>query len=264
MKKSGNKIKLYADEYGAELLKFIGYDDIITIPGLDNESIHFAAQIKFEALKRMDLNDMLIDGDLFVRSPAAFNIIHKLQQENDFVYSFYEPNSFIVSPASHAKYEHLLSTLQKHAGSFSYPYTIDTVDELQWPNTSLMCFSNEDLKAKYITQYEYYKNVLENEEFDDMWPDVIIEQHHIEKLLKHDKFTSACVIEDFPAQQANEYAINIGFTHLGTGKYLHKKWVFILLENIDKPLYDNTIKQIDKYFNQVLLTQNGNTDKASK
>ena len=66
VKSFGEKIILYTDEKGAELLSFIPYDEVIIINGLEGESIHCAAQLKFEALKLYQDGDVLIDGDLFI------------------------------------------------------------------------------------------------------------------------------------------------------------------------------------------------------
>lgn len=252
VKSFGHQIKLYADKIGAELLSFIPYDEVIIIEGLENENVHFAAQIKFEALKRMSLDEYLIDGDLFLQHKRAFEVIKS--KNVDFIYSFFEPNSFILRPDNIHKYFNIIGIFNKFKENFTEPYTIDSNPiDLEWPNTSFMKFNNQELKFEYIRQYEYFKNILSDIDFGDFWPDIMIEQRHMFKLLESGNYTSQEIIKDFPTNKSNEYACDIGFTHLGTGKKLHEKTIFQYLKKKNPVLYDKTNTQISKYINKTAL-----------
>ena len=238
-----HKIKLYADKKGIEMLNFIPYDEVIEV-NLDNESVHFAAQIKFVALKQMTLDEVLIDGDLFMRKQAAYDRLNSFNV--DFVYSMYEPNSFILSSDPHKQsYKTMRDVLKKHILDFKSPYDLDaSIYDYQWPNTSLMLFHNQKLKDEYIRQYYYHKRVLENEEFNKNWPDVIIEQRHMYKLLKTG-YTSKPMIEMFPTKASNDEAVRIGFTHLGAGKIYFNNIIDKWLKELDEEMYDKCHEQIN-------------------
>ncbi len=243
--KYGHSIKLYADKIGIELLKFIPYDEIIEVNTLDDESIHFAAQIKFEALKKMSLDEILIDGDLFMRLPEAFDRLNELGKNNDFVYSMFEPNNFILSSNQQInKYQSMSDIMKRYSAEFIPPYRLDrTLYAYQWPNTSLMLFNNQQLKDEYIRQYEYYKKLLSNEDFGVCWPDIIIEQRHMHKLL-NTGYTSAPMIDDFPSYESNKYALKIGFTHLGYAKIYFNETASEWLKTLNYKLY-TYIKEFD-------------------
>ena len=68
----------------------------------DEWNVHLAAQIKFEALKRMELDECLIDGDLFIYKPEGFAAVNRC--DVDFIYSFFENNKFIIYSDERAKY----------------------------------------------------------------------------------------------------------------------------------------------------------------
>lgn len=246
IKRQGFKIKLFADKLGAEMLDFIDYDEVIILDNLDNESIHFAAQIKFEALKRMSLEDCLIDGDLFLRKKDIFNLIFSLN--TDFLYSFYEPNDFVLRIDGVVnKYRKTTSVLLKHKEDFKAPYEISTNDkDYRWPNTSFMRISNQELKDEYIRQYEYHKNLLKDEYFDE-WPDVLIEQQHMEKLVKSKGYSFIPLVFFFPSKPTNDYASMLGFVHLGAEKIRFKDITYEWLKTENPQLLDSVFKQAEKY-----------------
>ena len=242
--KHGHKIKLFADKTGIEMLNFIPYDEVIEITTLDSESIHFAAQIKFEALKQMSLDEVLIDGDLFMKKQDAYDRLQSF--DVDFIYSMYEPNSFILSSnAQKEKYTKIISLLHNHVKDFRSPYNLDrSMFNYSWPNTSLMLFHNQNLKDEYIRQYEYHKMLLKDEDFGITWPDIIIEQRHMDKLLRTG-YTSRPMIENFPTNEANEEALLIGFTHLGYAKIYYNDYIDSWLKEIDEQLYKTCHEKIE-------------------
>ena len=250
IKKNGHSIKLFTDKIGEQLLSFIPYDEIVVLDIPKNWNIPFAAQIKFEALKRMSLDECLIDGDLFLKYPAAYERISSI--EADFVYSFFEPTSFTLSTQTQIdKYTHMRDQMRTYRSSFKTPYEIDKdiYRDYEWTNTSLMLFHNQKLKDEYIRQYEYYRRLLKNINFKNAWPDIIIEQRHMTKLLATG-YSSEPVVTEFPTQFANEYAIKIGYTHLGSAKinlhYIVKDW----LKELDSDLFDAVQEQTTKYLSQ--------------
>ena len=247
VKKQGHKIKLFADRLGAEMLDFIHYDEVIILDNLDNECIHFAAQIKFEALKRMTLDECLIDGDMFLSKKDVFVIISSIN--TDFLYTIYEPYPATVRAGDGLNnYKKLKKTFLKYKDKFLPPYNISTKNEdLQWPNTSFMKISNQELKDEYIRQYEYHKNVLKDETDFAMWPDIFIEQLHLRKLLESKNYSHRPLIYDFPSRATNDYSYKIGLCHLGAEKEILKDMIYKRLKEANIKLYNLVFEQAEKY-----------------
>lgn len=210
---AGEKIVLYADKIGAEILSPIPYDEVIIIEPL-TDNIHFAANIKFAALEKMDLGDALIDGDIFLSKQTSIDII-KSSYNYDMVYSMYEPKSFIRNLGG---LDDLLNAIQRY--NLKYPYETPSYSNCQgWYNTSLMKINNQQLKDEYIAQYKYHLRLMEHDDFKNtVWPDVIIEQYHLTQLCATKRYKTKLMIANFPTPESNDYALKIGFTHLGCAK----------------------------------------------
>lgn len=248
IKTKGHSIRLFTDKFGADFLGFIPYDEIVVLENLDNESTDFAAQIKFSALKQMRLDEILIDGDLFITNEQAFEMIDSINY--DVLYSFYEPTEYTLMNYSWERIEYYISILnvvnnikskflQKYSREFS-------VIDCYWPNTSLLKFSNQQLKEEYIEQYEYHKNLLSNYDFGHSWPDIWIEQKHLD-LLINSKYKGRPLIYGYPKESANLYSSDIGFIHLGSAKVKYQNYILKRLCELDKKLYNSVLSQIELY-----------------
>lgn len=230
-------VTLYTDKKGAELLSFLPYDNVVIIDGLDNESIHFAAQIKFEALKRMDLGDVLIDGDLFLRSQEVINIIK--DSKEDVICSFFEPYQFTLENPINRRKCVALSKLLTNIVDFDVP---SNFKDFEWMNTSLMKFNNKQLLDEYIRRYEYNKQQCSNIDFKYTWPDIILEQHFLTLLVK-DKYSFKYIIENyFFDPNTNQKALDLGYTHLGMYKNQYYNWVMDKIKEINSKYYKKILK----------------------
>lgn len=245
-KKHGYDIILYTDKLGAKMLSHIDYKEVIILD-LPDEG-HFAASIKFEAIKNMTKDDVLIDGDLFIQNKKAFELIESYNNY-DFVYSFYEPNHFVIADEKALNmYKDMFNVFNKNKSVFKKPFElIEEYSELEWPNTSLMKFNNQKLKQKYLQQYFYFLYRLIHLDFGNTWPDIIIEQFHMKKLLEHGNYTSKAIIDNFPKPEANDFALEIGFTHLGSGKIYHNDYFKQKFKALNPILFEKTQKQVELY-----------------
>lgn len=209
----GHDIILYTDEYGKDLLSVAPYTDIVVLDIPDTESEHFAAQIKFEALKRMELGQILIDGDLFLWKYGIYDIIEK--SNADVLCSIYEDNDYILKGGIYAeKFGTMLEKMSE--ATYEEPFILPKLEELGWPNTSLMKFNSQELKDKYIQQYEHHKGMLTGIDFGKAWPDVIIEQQFLQQLCDGEGYDIKPALEDF--ENNEDKAVELGFTHLGSMK----------------------------------------------
>lgn len=245
--KLGEQIELYTDEYGAELLSFINYDKVHVISDIADENVHFAAQIKFLALKECNLGDVLIDGDLFIWRNEANELINSYKNY-DLVYSFYEPPEYTMRFIEQRdKFQNALNEITKNNIHFEEPFHWPvSFEEHGWINASLMCFNNQELKDKYIEQYVKHKELLKNVNFKNFWPDLIIEQRFLTIL--SEKYATKAVIEDFYSNpKANDIALKLGFTHLGNLKKMYNNYSIVRLKNEDYDLYLKMYEQLKKY-----------------
>lgn len=248
VKKFGEKIILFADKKGAEILSPIPYDEVHIIDNLDEESVHFAAQIKFIALKNSNLGDVLIDGDLFLQKEDCIDILKEKIKNNDVVYSFFEPYEYVIRGSMKNYYIDLINKM--NIDIYKKPYKLPIkYKDLYWMNTSLMGFTNQTLKDEYINQYYHHKSFLKDIEFNHTWPDIIIEQHFLTLLCKN--YKSSPIIENFYYDLgANQHALNIGFTHLGSLKPNYNDFCNDKLKEENPQLCRNLWIMINKQLNE--------------
>jgi hypothetical protein len=248
--KHNEKIVLYTDKRGAELLSILPYDDIIIIDNdeLQNISISFPAQMKFYALKNCDLGDILIDGDLFLWKPTSVQMI--TDSTEDIVYSFFEPYDYILNSPYIKIANKLLRELSKIEDEIKEPYHIPKFpDEYYYFNTSLMKINNQELKDKYVNDYFYYMEKTKNLDFNNLWFDLILEQMFLTQLVEHKNYSSKAIIDGFFVDpKADERAIDIGFTHLGASKTKLLKCAELILKENDIQLY----KIITNKYNEII------------
>ena len=223
------------------------------IDGLEDEDVHFTAQIKFKALEKMELDEILIDGDLFIQNSYGFNHINSLNC--DVVYSFDEPESYTLQEkTAKPKYDGGVAKMIAHNAEFDSTYRIYDCDKkYYWHNTSLLKFNNEALKKEYIRQYWKNKSILENEDLL-FWPDIWIEQKNLTFLTERELFTCCPVVYGYPDERCNNYCFLIGFAHLGSSKAVFTNLLLTRLKNLNPVLYELTHKQIEKYKNKKYIT----------
>lgn len=244
--KWGEKIVLYTDEFGAKLLSFIPYDDVYILNTLDNEDIHFAAQIKFEALKRCDLGDVLIDGDLFLQKRESIDLIKEKLSRNDMIYSYFEPHDINCNGDMKEYYKFMLGKMNNV--KYKHPFKLPSKwSDMNWMNTSLMAFTNKELLDSYIDQYFHHKSLFNNIDFGGTWPDIILEQYFLTIFVK-DKYKSEPIIDDYYFDiSSSHYSKYIGFAHLGCTKQLVNKDYEDILFKQNPRLYRAMLSQYDNY-----------------
>jgi len=222
--KFGHNITLYADKNGIELLSFIPYNNIVEIDIEDNEPMHFAAQPKFYAMKKMNLGDVLIDGDIFIETNNIYEEIEA--SKTDVLYSFIESNDLILDDTLSKDpiiyYEKLLPKFHDTL------YKVPEITELTYPNTSLLKISNAKVKDDYIKQYFHHKDILNDVDWEYTWPDLIIEQYFLWEVAKCHSMTP--LIKDY----VNVDEEHKGFMHLGSGKTKFQNQVRQKLYFLDK------------------------------
>lgn len=240
----GHTITLYADNEGAELLKLIPYDKVVIVENTITTSAHFAASIKFEALKKMPLSSILIDGDIFLFKPTIYEMLKNMSE--DVIVSYFEPKDHI-----RANYNYKLFNLIREAG-FEYPYHTPKYEAVEgWLNTSLMKFNNKELKEEYLKQYEKHVKLLEGVAFGEVWPDVIIEQLHLTDLCREKDYTVKRIIENYPFGNAEQFASEIGFAHAGAMKKESLMTIAKVLYNKNMKLFEDLMQHSENFVQKV-------------
>lgn len=238
--KFGNTIELYTDKLGEEILKVIPYDKIHIVENNITDNYHFAASIKFEALKRMSLSEILIDGDIFLEKNLVFNIIKNLN--SDIVVSLYEPRELIF------KKENVIDLFNYYNIPTEDDYPLDTFEKIDgWYNTSLLKFNNQDTKNEYIRQYISHVKKAQTINFKgEAWPDIVYEQYNITNMLKNNNWTISAVQPKYGKDDI--YPYKIGFCHLGALKQEGHSYYLRQLQTINFQLF----KDIEKHYKYLM------------
>lgn len=239
--KFGHTITLYATKEGAKMLDFIPYDRVVIINIPETDSIHFAAQSKFHALKKMELDEILIDGDVFIETE---NIYNEIDQKNDcdMLYGFDESNKDIQENIAKVNLEYFDKLLSKFHDTL---YPIPTPGTIAYPNSCLMKFNNQDLKDKHINQYFYHKELLKDVDWDYTWPDIILEQYFL--MFAAQGYTIEPLFEDY-LHLNNDHK---GFVHLGSSKTTFQNQVRQKLYFLDRDLFMKTMKRYNELTNKL-------------
>lgn len=210
--KHGYKITLYTDQLGKEILDCIPYDNIVVCENSITNNWHFAASFKFEALKRMSLDDVLIDGDILLHQPEIYKRMKNTKL--DVMVSFFEPKKYIDK--HYEKNLRMFNALKTVDGLPFDPEDYDALDG--WYNTSTMRFTSQELKDAYIKQYCDSIKAIGDIDFGNTWPDLIIEQRHLFRLCERMGKTIGETVPGFPDPEADKEAIRVGIMHLGSMK----------------------------------------------
>ena len=226
--KFGHTIELYTDTVGAEILKPIPYDKVHIVTNDITKNWNFAASIKFKALQNMTLDQILIDGDIFLEKPIVFTLLQNFN--SDMVVSMYEPRERIFNVETMNETISVCSKFQQP--NYELP---NAENMLGWYNTSLLKFNNEALKSEYIRQYIAHVKQSENFEFKAyIWPDIVYEQYNIEALLKNTNCSLEMVNPYYNIDES--YAYKIGFCHLGVSKEISHMYYLRMLQNLNYQL----------------------------
>lgn len=241
--KFGHTIELYADKMGADLLSCIPYDKIhVVAPPTNN--YHFAASIKFTALQQMPLDQILIDGDIFLEKSPVYDIIK--DTKGDMLVSLFEPRDMI------ADREAMAILFKKDYIPFEEEYPIRPFEEIDgWYNTSVIKFNNQKLKDEYIRQYLSHIKMAESQNFEgSSWPDIIYEQYNIKKLIENNNFNIDLVNPFYGIEDA--FCFKIGFCHLGSLKLESHNFYLRRLQIINFELFKNIENQYKLWLNQII------------
>lgn len=239
--KFGHTIELYADKIGADLLSCIPYDKVHVVEP-PTKNYHFAASIKFTALQQMSLDQVLIDGDIFLEKSPVYDIIR--DTKGDMLVSLFEPRDLIFNKES------VTDLFKKKYIPSEENYPIEPFEDIKgWYNTSVMKFTNQALKDEYIRQYLHHLSMAESQEFEgSTWPDIVYEQYNIERMLKNTGCTIDVINPFYGVDDA--FCFKVGFCHMGSAKLEAHNYYLRQLQITDFERFKAIQNQYTRWLNE--------------
>lgn len=243
----GLPIVLHADNFARKLLDYLPYDEIIPLHVPDYAPTCLWAAGKFFALQNMELQDVHIDGDVFIKT-------HLLAMRIDYGVS----HSDLIIQSVEDK-QHTLNDYYTNCAYLADKYKIDFINganNSHGPayNCGLVGFNNQTLKNLYLANYLHcHKQMAENEEAIDeclklkTWPDLLFEQKNLYDIaLGYDVFNVLGT-----GKEAYKTALQYGYQHiLGSTKWS-------MLDDIKRQLYTiNPIifRQTNEHLDEILAS----------
>lgn len=236
-------INLYTDHLGRELLGFLPYNRIYNLGMPGNYPTEFWAAGKFFALEQMQLGDIHIDGDVFLKTPELMDIIHSNLAESDLIVQSLE-NEWTYD---NEYYINCLNVIRDN--NITLPNNPDYYSPA-W-NCGLVGFNNDELKHKYIQHYANSVEAIISSESamqkirsnNETWMDLLIEQQHLYYLSKDYVVCNLLGSGD----EAYENSRELGYQHLlGTDKWEQLDKIQKQLYYLDRDIYYSVINQLNK------------------
>lgn len=246
LKRLEQKVVLYTDDMGAEILSFIPYDEVhLTLNDIpENANHNMWACGKFFAMKNEPLNSIHIDGDVFIETKDCLDEIIKQYEANDIIVQDIEKN------VSYRNYSYLTE-----AGVKTPNYSISLITDSCC--TGIIGFNNQQLKDKYIEQYfSLFEQIRGNDRLKNIDKnfiiDLVCEQYFLKCLCDTFNYNVGTLIKNYLTRY--DESKKLGFVHLmGVEKYgtqakldKYRNKLCILSLN----LFLEYIKKYPEYFNK--------------
>lgn len=237
IKRLGYKINLYADRAAIKLLRDLPYDNIVELNIPDAANSKFWAQSKFYSLLKMNLGEVLIDGDVFIKSKE---IIDKLEDLNEFDVNIQSlETGIMLTTDAYCRCREFMKDI--NFGDIFEPQELIPIC-----NSGVLQINNQLLKTEYIDEYFNCINVMKSKGIlydmpNNINPDILLEQLLLNQLCIKKGYKLGTIFENAEAPylkiNKNKYA------HLISDKKyimlpLIKKW----LEELNPQLYNKLIK----------------------
>ena len=225
-KRSGADIVLHTDTLGSLLFGHLPYDKIyVTLDDL-NTPPRFWAAGKFFSLEKEDLNAIHIDGDVFIKSSELWSKIN--ENNSDLLVQYIEP--WLDTGVRDRLSEYMQQDYFNHNKMY---------------NTGVFGIFNSELKNTILNTYFDTLNLAKNKLSDNLLndqnftPDLVCEQQMV--AYKSQGYKIDFILSD--NYNCKEEANRIGFQHvLSTAKYRELDKCKAILKNIDKELYNKTLR----------------------
>jgi len=179
-------IRLYADEYAADMLSFLPYDDVLPLDVPAGTPSNFWAAGKFSAYAQMKPGDVHIDGDVFLQTRGVIQLLEYAASKYDLLVQCIENDGNCNGGA----YDAVVDLLNKYG---------ITYDGEKFPkfahafNTGLIGFNDLRLREKYVMLYfdamegiQRQPELLAGLKEASAAPDIVLEQQTLCGLAERD------------------------------------------------------------------------------
>jgi len=233
--RSGYKVHMHTDSYGAKLLKNYGYDKLLTTLDMIPDSVPsdlFAAGKFFAMREEGRVGKVHIDIDVFLKKPGVID-------------KFYEDKSIDVLCQQEEDYGHLCNHKDKIQAMRAIGYPASTYPEWRGSiNTGTIGFNNPSLACEYFDNYFAALNIYTKQCFEEyrkkdkgacLLFDFILEQVNLSYMSRG--YNAVTLV---PMHNPNVVADKIGYQHLqGPNKWsdISRQKIKAKLANISKTLY---------------------------
>lgn len=234
IKKLGYNISLYADTRAIDLLRDLPYDNVVELDIPESADTRFWAQSKFYSLSKMRLGEVLIDGDIFIKSQE---IIDKIDPIADVNIQSLETGYMLNSEA--------YIRCRKYMNGINFGEIYKPCEILPICNSGILQINSQEVKDLYIKEYFRAIEVLENlglvENMPyDIYPDIIQEQLLLYQLCEYYNYKLSTV---FDTSEGPYLKINKDkYTHLiSDKKYIMLPLIKNWLKELNPDLYDKLV-----------------------
>lgn len=246
-KQHGEEIHLYADGLGRDLLSFLPYDEIFELDIPDNIPTEFWAAGKFFALADMNIGDIHIDNDVFLKRPELIAQLHEGLAKNDFIVQSIEDSWQVLN----SYYKMCRDVVQLNGIKFVNHLRADYSPAY---NCGVVGFNNEELKQLYLESYiNNICQIYSNPEAMDMirgnenvWMDLLCEQQHLYKLAEMYDYKVYNLLGS--GDEVFEKSVELGYQHLlGPEKWILLDEIKEQLRNLNPEIYKATLNKLENY-----------------
>lgn len=235
-KKLGRRVVFYGDKYACRKFSIIPYDEIRVLDIPQEASTAFWAQSKFYALKQMQLGDVHIDGDVFIRSQQTWDIIDA--QECDAIVQSIEE---MIPPR-----DMYYARCNNIAKNMKFLYGCTPTLGLAF-NCGVVGINNRELKSKYLeTYFHALRNCppLNDTQKRRVTMDLLFEQRFLCELSDTQNY-SVRILLGATDEEIDRNAEILNYQHVvGRKKYEERQKIEKELEYVNKKLYRSIMDYI--------------------
>lgn len=231
-------IVLYTDKMGRQLLSHLPYTQVYDLDIPEDTPTELWAAGKFYALKKMQLGDIHIDGDVFLKTSEVHKLVHDGMQNNDLIVQSTEDSWEVLSEW----YKDSRDVVNQCDIRLLYECTANYSHA--W-NCGVVGINNQRLKDMYLESYFCsLKQVKERPEVlkaihskTHCIMDLLFEQQHLYELSKEYKVYNLLG----SGKEAYSRSAEIGYQHiLGSSKWECLRSIRKQLKRVDPELYEMT------------------------
>ena len=246
-KKNNEEIHLYADGLGYDLLSFLPYDYFSRLSVPDYIPTEFWAAGKFYALLKMNLGDIHIDNDVFLKTPALIEEMKKGLSKNDLIIQSIEDSWQVLN----SYYKLCRDVIKLNNIEFNHDLQADYSPAY---NCGVVGINNKELKSIYLESYinnmcEIYScpkamDMIRNNE--NVCMDLLLEQQHLYNLVENNGYKTYNLLGS--GNEVYEKAEAIGYQHLlGSEKWILLDKIKEQLKNLNPDIYKAVERKLKNY-----------------